>query len=132
MTLALFQHCPIRTPVRRPGALSRSFFFSSRRRHTRCLSGWSSDVCSSDLNLLDPPEKKTSVSFRLSIGAKILGSTAQCSVAIFLAPMALTSPLTPLELLRKPRNWERLEIGRASCRERVEICVVDVSFNATL
>src|ERR1039458_10515060 len=24
-------------------------FFSSRRRHTRCLSDWSSDVCSSDL-----------------------------------------------------------------------------------
>src|SRR5437899_7226196 len=27
------------------------FFFSSRRRHTRCLSDWSSDVCSSDLEL---------------------------------------------------------------------------------
>src|ERR1035438_10618063 len=26
------------------------FFFSSRRRHTRCLSDWSSDVCSSDLS----------------------------------------------------------------------------------
>src|SRR5262245_37033213 len=25
------------------------FFFSSRRRHTRCLNDWSSDVCSSDL-----------------------------------------------------------------------------------
>src|ERR1039458_8126510 len=25
------------------------FFFSSRRWHTRCLSDWSSDVCSSDL-----------------------------------------------------------------------------------
>src|ERR1035441_3702393 len=24
-------------------------FFSSRRRHTRCLSDWSSDVCSSDV-----------------------------------------------------------------------------------
>src|SRR5262245_62930572 len=28
------------------------FFFSSRRRHTRCLSDWSSDVCSSDLKAL--------------------------------------------------------------------------------
>src|SRR5471030_2414452 len=28
------------------------FFFSSRRRHTRCLSDWSSDVCSSDLGQL--------------------------------------------------------------------------------
>src|SRR5205814_7967329 len=27
------------------------FFFSGRRRHTRCLSDWSSDVCSSDLFL---------------------------------------------------------------------------------
>src|SRR5205814_3597079 len=30
-----------------------SFFFSSRRRHTRCLSDWSSDVCSSDLQQAD-------------------------------------------------------------------------------
>src|SRR5258705_13187746 len=30
------------------------FFFSSRRRHTRCLSDWSSDVCSSDLDFLMP------------------------------------------------------------------------------
>src|SRR5437016_9352218 len=29
------------------------FFFSSRRRHTRLVSDWSSDVCSSDLNVLD-------------------------------------------------------------------------------
>src|SRR5215203_6233159 len=29
-------------------ALDRSFFFSSRRRHTRYWRDWSSDVCSSD------------------------------------------------------------------------------------
>src|SRR6266480_5923680 len=28
------------------------FFFSSRRRHTRLTGDWSSDVCSSDLELL--------------------------------------------------------------------------------
>src|SRR5262245_36394068 len=35
----------------------RLFFFSSRRRHTRCLSDWSSDVCSSDLRAIElsPP-----------------------------------------------------------------------------
>src|SRR5258705_1034592 len=27
------------------------FFFTSRRRHTRCLSDWSSDVCSSELRI---------------------------------------------------------------------------------
>src|SRR2546422_11701753 len=30
------------------------FFFSSRRRHTRCSRDWSSDVCSSDLMYLIP------------------------------------------------------------------------------
>src|SRR6266498_4803456 len=29
--------------------MTRFFFFSSRRRHTRCGRDWSSDVCSSDL-----------------------------------------------------------------------------------
>src|SRR2546429_1685888 len=30
-----------------------TFFFSSRRRHTRCSRDWSSDVCSSDLKAID-------------------------------------------------------------------------------
>src|SRR6266436_3264983 len=29
------------------------FFFSSRRRHTRCSRDWSSDVCSSDLAVIE-------------------------------------------------------------------------------
>src|SRR5205809_7484130 len=35
------------------------FFFSSRRRHTRCSRDWSSDVCSSDLTLdrMSPQER---------------------------------------------------------------------------
>src|ERR1039458_8176459 len=37
----------LRSPPR-PSGLS-SVFFSSRKRHTRCLMDWSSDVCSSDL-----------------------------------------------------------------------------------
>src|SRR5207245_7327508 len=32
------------------------FFFSRRRRHTRCYRDWSSDVCSSDLLILHDPE----------------------------------------------------------------------------
>src|SRR3712207_4105203 len=35
------------------------FFFSSRRRHTRSLCDWSSDVCSSDLSRLSLQEAKT-------------------------------------------------------------------------
>src|SRR6266498_5681000 len=39
------------------------FFFSSRRRHTRCGRDWSSDVCSSDLGVgEDPPAKIASYS----------------------------------------------------------------------
>src|SRR5204863_5722679 len=36
---------------------SRLFFFSSRRRHTRSLRDWSSDVCSSDLTRTRAAEK---------------------------------------------------------------------------
>src|SRR5216684_9312590 len=37
--------------------VSDDFFFSSRRRHTRCSRDWSSDVCSSDLTFFEPGEK---------------------------------------------------------------------------
>src|SRR5262249_57294367 len=38
-------------PAGRASADLDCFFFSSRRRHTRLVSDWSSDVCSSDLNV---------------------------------------------------------------------------------
>src|SRR5262249_59446919 len=41
----------IRSPVVRTASI---FFFSSRRRHTRLVSDWSSDVCSSDLLYIQP------------------------------------------------------------------------------
>src|SRR5215204_3883689 len=37
------------------------FFFSSRRRHTRSLCDWSSDVCSSDLAPATTNTRKTSI-----------------------------------------------------------------------
>src|SRR5205814_988024 len=40
---------PARSMRRSSNRIPLIFFFSSRRRHTRCLSDWSSDVCSSDL-----------------------------------------------------------------------------------
>src|SRR5205814_7119848 len=39
------------------------FFFSSRRRHTRCLSDWSSDVCSSDLFKIEQCAKEKGLHF---------------------------------------------------------------------
>src|SRR5260221_10565065 len=41
---------PPRRPCARNKVAGPVFFFSSRRRHTRSLCDWSSDVCSSNLN----------------------------------------------------------------------------------
>src|SRR5215813_8533076 len=42
-----------------------SFFVSSRRRHTRCGRDWSSDVCSSDLDIeAHQRGKQTPIGFR--------------------------------------------------------------------
>src|SRR5690606_40129984 len=43
------------------------FFFSSRRRHTRFSRDWSSDVCSSDLEVR--PERAQALAIRWLIGA---------------------------------------------------------------
>src|SRR5207245_4904055 len=82
--------------------LASAFFFSSRRRHTRCYRDWSSAVCSSDL-----PSRRC------------------------------RGPAC------RPRGWRRTrgartrrrgsgEIGRASCRERVEISTVVVWDKTTI
>src|SRR5690348_17834864 len=41
----------MRIGVNNDGGIRFNFFFSSRRRHTRWTGDWSSDVCSSDLNM---------------------------------------------------------------------------------
>src|SRR5437879_6641626 len=53
MPARLFAEC--RTFIRR---VSSCFFFSSRRRHTRYIGDWSSDVCSSDLHFSSLSEEK--------------------------------------------------------------------------
>src|SRR5690554_8176847 len=69
------------------------FFFSSRRRHTRCGRDWSSDVCSSDLpfnagkpntfwcgcKLLIMPEMVPPVPTEQQIKSNILSSTVRIS-----------------------------------------------------
>src|SRR5690349_7357443 len=44
------QSQPLHPPEPRGRVAGDDFFFSSRRRHTRSLRDWSSDVCSSDLH----------------------------------------------------------------------------------
>src|SRR5262245_62605266 len=94
------------------------FFFSSRRRHTRCLSDWSSDVCSSDLHR--------------ELGAmELLPDRPKRAQAIHDDVTRACSPREQRQLaLVVPAPWLRpveQEIGRASCRESVEICVVAVA-----
>src|SRR5438045_8288158 len=48
------------------------FFFSSRRRHTRCLSDWSSDVCSSDLNAANQMEYQRVINEAESLTSSLL------------------------------------------------------------
>src|SRR5262245_65335940 len=91
------------------------FFFSSRRRHTRCLSDWSSDVCSSDLE--NGPQGRCLHPSRLSARSSQAG-----------APDAETVVSAPDPTSGPPASGggarEGSEIGRASCRERVKIWVV--------
>src|SRR5947209_13422771 len=84
------------------------FFFSSRRRHTRYWRDWSSDVCSSDL-CVAKERGKTGGRVLLAGGIAMQGyvTGGRVSLAGGIAN----------ECLKK--------IGRASCRERVEISVVD-------
>src|SRR5271169_5651973 len=56
------------------------FFFSSRRRHTRCYRDWSSDVCSSDLRSGTPTGISIEKTLR-SLGVKWLRTVRTYSVA---------------------------------------------------
>src|SRR5205814_7892945 len=81
-----------------------SFFFSSRRRHTRCLSDWSSDVCSSDLS----SGRRRRAGEDRSARACLRRASPRGSARWHWIPTART----------------RRQIGRASCRERVQISEV--------
>src|SRR5256885_2462723 len=90
-----------------------TFFFSSRRRHTRLQGDWSSDVCSSDLCAISGGPY-------IDHGEDHNGADAVVPVDLYV-PGCPPHPFTILDgLLRLlGRIDERSEIGRASCRERV-------------
>src|SRR5207245_7797608 len=79
------------------------FFFSSRRRHTRCYRDWSSDVCSSDLHRRARPSRAR---------ARGGGGLAHGEPDLRRLGPREAAPV------RRVR-----EIGRASCRERGEMAV---------
>src|SRR2546429_4082819 len=63
--------------------MSLFFFFSSRRRHTRCSRDWSSDVCSSDLAQQIAPNNGSVTFSNLSAtghSVALSGFPANCTV----------------------------------------------------
>src|SRR5690606_39282246 len=92
--------------VSAPGVCS--FFFSSRRRHTRFSRDWSSDVCSSDLR-----KRGIGVNVLVTGGAGYIGSHTV---------KALKEAGHYVVVFDDLSTGHR-EIGRASCRERVYMLV---------
>src|SRR5947199_3037667 len=90
------------------------FFFSSRRRHTSCLSDWSSDVCSSDLRTVTTNIVNPSGSANLTVGGAIGGG----AFALTKAGIG-TLTLNGINTYTGATNVNAGKIGRASCRERV-------------
>src|SRR5699024_11254660 len=87
--------------------VGRCVFFSSRRRHTRSKRDWSSDVCSSDLDLGgDESPLSMKADFLLSLCELVVGGKEGLQ------------PIEKTVIDRCVRLVYR-EIGRASCRERV-------------
>src|SRR5437762_12378985 len=87
------------------------FFFSSRRRHTRYIGDWSSDVCSSDLFTQGGQR------FRLRERG-LPGVSGKRGDLYVVVQISMPRKLTE----REREIWSELakQIGRASCRERVE------------
>src|SRR5438093_11204841 len=93
-------------------------FFSSRGRHTRLVSDWSSDVCSSDLvtRRLDVRDNKEAPMFSRTSRRRV--TVAALLVTLVLGAAAIQGAGAALQVGSVAR-----EIGRASCRESVEVSV---------
>ena len=95
-------------------------FFSSRRRHTRLVRDWSSDVCSSDLRLLNCYEKSAVSNlwdfFNVGAGMRMrLPAYGKKTEQEFQALLRNWAKARKPE----PESSDNSQIGRASCRERV-------------
>src|SRR5262249_59817045 len=91
------------------------FFFSSRRRHTRLVSDWSSDVCSSDLTLpIGTAETTNRIASSQCFFQKSTWNSG--SNRLFMKPIAVGSATLPSCLPTSTQS--RPPIGRAACRGR--------------
>src|SRR5438128_5421257 len=107
---------PILVTLPRPAGVA-LFFFSSRRRHTRCYRDWSSDVRSSDLPQRRHGPQAVLAPFvevhhpGLAIGSGLGGRAKFGKLGGDEARAELDAETSGIELLL-------VQIGRASCRER--------------
>src|SRR5688572_31118445 len=95
----------------RPAPTCATFFFSSRRRHTRFDCDWSSDVCSSDLGNDTLDGGLHDDTLYGGTGADVLTGGGGANDFLFDQPSAAHADL--ITDFNAP-----FEIGRASCRER--------------
>src|SRR5206468_8828232 len=91
-----------------------SFFFSSRRRHTRSDRDWSSDVCSSDLLYWRDEFSATPSSNNRNTIDPQRGRLDGRARSTHVDPEEGSLHAVPPGCHRR----SRLQIGRASCRER--------------
>src|SRR5215213_12017570 len=95
------------------------FFFSSRRRHTRLVSDWSSDVCSSDLmhplipdewslRSADDDTELRAVSFRELTGVRAVEVTEQIGLQNLVYSFGTMHP-GAIELHNFPRFLQDFE-----------------------
>src|SRR5947207_10345216 len=101
------------------------FFFSSRRRHTRSLCDWSSDVCSSDLDGNQSAVRLAAEDLPLKRIHYAWIVAAVTFVALMGAAGFRATPGVLIVPLEHEFGWNRavisfavFKIGRASCRER--------------
>src|SRR5262249_59703236 len=96
----------------------------SRRRHTRLVSDWSSDVCSSDLPG-DPEAIETLVQAYTESHYDVRSVLRVLFLSDFFKQARFARVKSPAELVigtvRLAGNFATPKIGRASCRERGEI-----------
>src|SRR5699024_11420217 len=90
------------------------FFFSSRRRHTRSKRDWSSDVCSSDLDLINRGEIIDFLEHGEQVATNVRTPYLIANISKIICDVpALLISRSIGDVLTNHKN----EIGRASCRE---------------
>src|SRR5205809_6125032 len=103
--------------VRKSISLSFDFFFSSRRRHTRCSRDWSSDVCSSDLDAALVETRDAALRLDWKAAAS---SLVEAGKKLNEVPKPNPSANNPEPLLSLARSTERSEERRVGkeCRSQ--------------